>query len=254
MNQCHCGSNYFDDARYWSVLPVHNDLQDESRSAFHVVYVSCCPNCRGPIIKADYADRDYLVRRFNTSHPAQISPQHFLITDLIERARQIYPLPRGSTRSEIDLLGVPEPISKDYRIALKVLDDPDTFPYANVLARRSLETSLEKYRKRGERAGLNILIDRLLADTENGLSKPLLASLDAIRKLGDMEAHHFLNSDGEVVEVTKQETAWNISILERFLQDWYVRPAEDAAFRDSLEGKLSTLANADNRPLKQPPG
>ncbi len=253
MNKCNCGSNYFDDAKYWSVLPVHNGLQDENRSAFHVVYVSCCPNCRGPIIKADYADLNYLVRSFHTWSPAHISPKSFLITDLIARSRQIYPPSSVSTRSEIDLLGVPELISRDYRIALKVLDDPETYPYANVLARRSLETSLEKYRKGGERVGLGTLIDRLLADTESGLSKPLLDSLDAIRKLGDMEAHHFLNGDGEIVEVTKQETAWNISILERFLQDWYVRPAEDAAFRDGLEGKLSSLTNADNRPLKQPP-
>lgn len=254
MDQCSCGSNYFKDARFWHVLPLHNELQDANRSAFHVVYVLCCPNCRGLIIRVDYADRDYLVRSFNTDNRGRMSGQDFLVTDLIERARQVYPPPSGPTRSEINLLGVPEHISRDYRTALKVLDDPETYPYANVLARRSLETSLEKYRKDGERAGLGTLIDRLLSDAENGLSRPLLDSLDAIRKLGDMEAHHFLNADGEIVEVTRQETAWNISILERFLQDWYVRPAQDAAFRDSLEGKLSTLANADNRPLKQPPG
>ncbi len=61
------------------------------------------------------------------------------------------------------------------------------------------------------------------------------------------------DADGEVAEVTRQQTSWNISILERFLQDWYVRPAEDRAFRAEIDEKLSALVNANNRPLKSPP-
>ena len=224
-----------------------------ARSAYEVVYASLCPGCSGLIVKTKRVSES--LHRVDWSHngAGSLLPEAFLDTDHIEEAIQIHPISQRPTRPEIHLDGVPDAICADYRIALKVLDDPDVFPYANVLARRSMETALDKYRREGERIGLSTLVDRLHADQQNGLSKPLLENLDAIRKLGDMEAHRFFNSDGELVEVTQQQTSWNVSIWERFLQDWYVRPAEDAAFHADLDEQLSRLSNADNRPLKTPP-
>ena len=199
--QCICGIRYSDNSDQWLELELDNCI----------VFVAECPDCDEPGVKVA---RD--------GHG-------------LKSARTIYPL--GIGKKPISLVGVPEEIAVNYMKALRALPT-EFFSAAAILARKSLETSLaEKYGSgKGER--LNSLIDELLADKDAPISPGVRQNIDAVRQLGNMEAHEFdVLSTGQV--------EWGVTIWERFMNDWYVQPLEDQTNRDALA--------LVNRQVKQPP-
>ena len=147
-------------------------------------------------------------------------------TKNVKNATRIYPRLSTPERREIALDGVPENDCSDYRKALIALDNPDLYELANILARRSLESTL---RTKYEGKTLSNLIDALLQDKENGLSRQLLENIDAIRNLGNMGAHEIADTNQATLRADKEQTSWNVTVWERLLDEWYVRPAQDAA-------------------------
>ena len=144
----------------------------------------------------------------------------------VKTAIRIYPLLKTPERKEIALDGVPESHCSDYRKALIALDHPDLHKFANILARRSLEAILRtKYNGRT----LANLIDTMMKDKESGLSRGLLENIDAIRHLGNIGAHDVPGNTDEPLRADKEQTSWIITVWERLLEEWIVRPAQDAA-------------------------
>ena len=100
-----------------------------------------------------------------------------------------------------------------------------------------LTKTAEKYgSERRER--LDTLIYELLADRDAAVSPGVRQNIDAVRQLGNMEAHEF-----DALSLAQVE--WGVTIWERFMSDWYVQPLEDETHRDALA--------AANRQVKQPP-
>ena len=125
-----------------------------------------------------------------------------------ESAVTIYPV--GPTRDPIKLVGVPEELVANYKKAL-----------------RALRASLVERYGSGGRERLDTLIDKLLEDRGAAVSPGVRQNIDAVRQLGNMEAHEFDALSPEQVE-------WGVTIWERFMSDWYVQPLEDEAHRDAL--------------------
>ena len=139
--------------------------------------------------------------------------------------------------------GVPENDCSDYRKALIALDHPDLYEFANILARRSLESTL---RTQYEGRTLSNLIDALLQDKESGLSHRLLKNIDGIRNLGNIGAHETSDPNQATLRADKEQTSWNVTVWERLLEEWYVRPTQDAA-------QVSRLQDAGLK-VRQPKG
>lgn len=212
--ECTCGITYPDTRLLWKyiTITVPHPLFDEDHHC--LLFYAVCPECSEIGIKLNTGPRwadDY-------------DPDPF--TENVKGANRIHPVSKTPERKEIDLDGVPEGHCGDYRKALIALDHPDLYEFANIVARRSLESILrEKYKGRT----LSDLIDELQKDGGNGLSRGLLGNIDAIRNLGNMGAHEVLDNDDGLLRADKEQTAWNITVWERFLDEWYVRPAQDVA-------------------------
>ena len=199
--KCVCGISYSDNLDVW----------DEIELVTAAVLVAECPDCHEPGIKLARDNHDK------------------------ESAVTVYPV--GPTRDPIKLVGVPEELAANYMKALRALPT-EFYSVAAILARKSLEASLvEMYGSRG-RERLDMLIDKLLEDRGAAVSPGVRQNIDAVRQLGNMEAHEF-----DALSLAQVE--WGVTIWERFMSDWYVQPLEDEAHRDALA--------AANRQVKQPP-
>ena len=220
--ECTCGITYPDDGKIWSEVhisvpvPYPHDGEDNVCSLFYAV----CPECSEIGLKLNHAPK---------------FSDHYWLDPFVENVKNaihIYPHLTTPERREIPLDGVPESDCSDYRKALIALDNPDLYEFANIVARRSLERILRtNYTGRT----LSDLIDQLLKDQDNGLSRGLLINIDAIRNLGNMGAHDIEDDEHEVLRADKDQTQWNMTVWERVLEEWYVRPAQDAAQLSKLQ-------------------
>ena len=239
--ECACGIHYADDPTYWEGL-LHDNGPMNLMTRCTAVYVATCPNCATPGIKIFHFP-EYQVGGLDPDRP-----HTFISAGKIQAAHTVYPPISRSDRAAIPLDGVPAPIQDAYRKALTALDSPILYEYAVILARRSLEISLRQMGYSGH--ALANRIDSLLADQGNGFPKRLLENIDAIRNLGNIEAHEITADDDNPLAVTRAEADWCISIWERFLTHCYVEPAQDDVFQQRLNDELQS---AGRPPLKHPP-
>ena len=212
--ECVCGITYPDNRTTWREVDIQVPYPHYGDDHFCFLFYAICPKCSEIAVKLNYAPE--------FSSDFNLDP----FTDNVENATRIHPLLKTPERKEIALDGVPESHCSDYRKALIALDHPDLHEFANILARRSLETIL-RIEYKGKT--LSDLIDALLNDKENGLSPRLLRNIDAIRHLGNIGAHDIAGNTDEPLRADKEQTSWNITVWERLLEEWFVRPAQDAA-------------------------
>ena len=219
--KCSCGSSYSDNDEQWQFI----DVEPSRTSGYlpsHRVFAAACPDCGTVGIKCFWGNRDQGLMGAN-----------------VTSASHIWPRISGTSRAPVDLEGVPERIAADYRKAIEALDSASLYGYANVLVRRSLEATLEQsgYAKEGkERPRLAELIAALEARPE-GTPKGILDNLDAIRILGNLDAHLWDDEHGQPIEPSLEETSWNVTLFERFITHFFVEPAQDKRMRDSLPNR-----------------
>ena len=79
-----------------------------------------------------------------------------------------------------------------------------------------------------------------------GLSHRLLKNIDGIRNLGNIGAHETSDPNQATLRADKEQTSWNVTVWERLLEEWYVRPTQDAA-------QVSRLQDAGLK-VRQPKG
>ena len=207
--ECACGIAYPETRVIWKDVGINDNVSNSS------LFYAVCPECLEIGIKINrecrYSDENETSDYF---------------TENLRNATRIHPRLSTRERREMALDGVPENDRSDYRKALIALDHPDLYEFANILARRSLESTLStKY----EGPNLWNLIDALLQDKESGLSRGLLQNIDAIRHLGIMAAHEIPDTNQATLRADKKQTSWNVTVWERLLEEWYVRPTQDAA-------------------------
>ena len=224
--ECACGIAYPDTRLIWKHVGINDNVSNSS------LFYAVCPECLEIGIKINrecrYSDENETSDYF---------------TENLRNATRIHPQLRTPERREIALDGVPENDCSDYRKALIALDHPDLYEFANILARRSLESTL---RTQYEGRTLSNLIDALLQDKESGLSHRLLKNIDGIRNLGNIGAHETSDPNQATLRADKEQTSWNVTVWERLLEEWYVRPTQDAA-------QVSRLQDAGLK-VRQPKG
>ena len=219
--KCSCGTSYADSDEQWQSIDVLPSKTDAGFQMYRV-YAAACPDCGIAGIKYYPGDGHYGLRYAN-----------------VTSAFHVWPKLSGASRAPLDLEGVPERIASDYRKAIEALDSASLYGYANVLVRRSLEATLEQsgYAKVGKgRPRLVELIGALEARPD-GTPKGILDNLDAIRKLGNYDAHLWDDEHGQPIEPSLEETSWNVTLFERFITHFFVEPAQDKKMRDSLPNR-----------------
>ena len=205
--ECACGIAYPDTQLIWKGVAINDNVSNSS------LFYAVCPECLEIGIKINRECMDS-------------NEENDYFTEDLRNATRIHPQLRTPERRQIALDGVPENDCSDYRKALIALDHPDLYEFANILARRSLESTL---RTQYEGRTLSNLIDALLQDKESGLSHRLLKNIDGIRNLGNIGAHETSDPNQATLRADKEQTSWNVTVWERLLEEWYVRPTQDAA-------------------------
>ena len=218
---CSCGISYSDNDEQWQNIDVDPSRTDIDFPRYRV-FAATCPDCGTVGIKCYSGD-----------------PYRGLTYATVTSASHIWPNLAGSSRAPVDLEGVPDRIASDYKKTIEALDSLSLYGYANVLVRRSLEATLERsgYAKAGkDKPRLVELIAALEARPE-GTPKGILDNLDAIRKLGNYDAHLWDDEHGQPIEPSLEETSWNVTLFERFITHFFVEPAQDKRIRDSLPNR-----------------
>ena len=217
--ECICGITYPDTRGIWKGVTIKTNDPDEIEHLCYLFY-AVCPECLEIGVKLNYEP--------GTSNNGILD----YFTENLKDATRLSPPLRTSERREIALDGVPENDCSDYRKALIAMDHPDLYEFANILARRSLESTL---RTKYEGRTLSNLIDALLQDKESGLSRGLRENIDAIRNFGNMGAHEISDTNQATLRADTLQTSWNVTVWERLLEEWYARPAQDAAQLSRLQ-------------------
>jgi len=138
---------------------------------------------------------------------------------------------------------VPESIAKDYSAACRVL--PESAEASAALSRRCLQNLLvEKagVKKRDLAPQIQEVIDAGI------LPREVAEDLDVVRTIGNFGAHPIKSqTTGQIVEVEDGEAEWNLSILEKLFEFFYVQAKKRQQRRAALNEKLK---DAGKPPLK----
>lgn len=136
---------------------------------------------------------------------------------------------------------VPPHIAADYKEAALVLN---LSPKASAaLSRRCLQALLREVGSVNQCS-----LSKQIAEVMPNLPSWLAEDIDAIRNIGNFAAHPIKDQNsGQIVDVEPGEAEWNLEVLDRLFDFYYVQPALSKQRRDALDAKL---AAADKPPMK----
>lgn len=220
--QCgHCGADYHPETKEY---PLGGDAEER----LWRILLETCPRCRKFNLRLEWG------------LPHQQAPHAM---SHVKGARVIHPR-AGMIRKRAPV-DVPKPIAEDYNEACEVL--ADSAKASAALSRRCLQTILREH-ARVKAQDLSKEIDEVLASKQ--LPTYLANDIDAIRHYGNFAAHPIKStSSGEIVPVEPGEAEWQLDLIERLFDFYFVGPAESKRKRDALNAKL---ADAKKPPMKTP--
>jgi hypothetical protein len=148
--------------------------------------------------------------------------------------RKTFPAyPRITGRSPVPP-EVPEEITEAFEEACLVLSDSPKASAA--LSRRCLQNLLREAAGATQK-DLAKQIDYVLAHGD--LGSRLKKNLDAVREVGNFAAHPIKSENtGQIVPVEPAEAEWNLDVLERLFDYYYVQPLVDEQMRSQTNVKL----------------
>ena len=229
--KCDCGISYSDHGDQWRSLYVTQGIHDKPG---YLVFAGFCPEC------------DHIGIKLSSVRPG-LSHIEALKQYGAWEATPIFPPETEWAREPIDTQGVPDYLRSTYRKALLATADSELYGYASILARRAIESALKEQGFTGR--DLSQLIDKF-QQTPTGVPRGILDHIDAIRNLGNWDAHETADKKGGWLEPSRTQCAWAVTLLERFLDHFYVQPAIDKAhFAEVNDASTS----AGKPPLRQPP-
>jgi hypothetical protein len=188
------------------------------------VYSNTCPSCHRWIIYSKViGGPDKLGGR-----PGGISKEE------LEKHHDIFMIyPRNKKPKQLSKDDIPEDYIKDYEEAYAVVTDSPKASAA--LSRRLLEKLLDD-------RGFNqkYLIDKIDAVIKSKTLPSYLAnSVDAVRNIGNFAAHTLKSTaTGQIQDVEPGEAEWNLHVLERLLDFYFVQPKDEKRRLDALNKKL----------------
>ena len=133
---------------------------------------------------------------------------------------------------------VPGGIRKDYEEAVIVLADSEKASAA--LSRRCLQALLRDV------AGIDKRnLSHQIEDVLPTLPGYLQTQLDAVRNIGNFAAHPTKSSaTGEIIEVELGEAEWNLDVLERLFEFYFVQPKITQEKKEALNKKLAAAGKS----------
>jgi hypothetical protein len=208
------------------------------------VYSNTCPSCHRWIIYSKFiGGPDKLGGR-----PASLS------TEELEKHHDIFMIyPRNKKPRQLSKDNIPDHFIKDYEEASAVLIDSAKASAA--LSRRLLEKLLDN---RGFKQ--KYLSDKIESAINSNTLPPYLASsIDVVRNVGNFAAHTIKSTaTDQIQDVEPGEAEWNLHVLERLLDFYFVQPADDKRRLDALNKKLvesgrSPVKTSGLEPSSNPP-
>lgn len=219
----HCLENFFVGWNYVSFSPGEQHLADES--GFWDLRWCRCPNCLKIVIQL-----------------GKLEKKHSGLKDDRDQYEWVLVKPKAISRAPLPPQ-VPPEFANDYKEAcLTIADSPKA---GAALSRRCLQSLLT------EKAGTKKknLADQIqeVIDSKK-LPSYLSGALDAVRNIGNFAAHPMKSeSTREIVEVEPGEAEWNLDILERLFDFYFVQPEILRKKREKLNQKLK---GAGKPPMK----
>lgn len=206
---------------------------DKDAEAHWVVSRVQCPTCNRFVLqlragKAGYYPNSSTMASFATSLSKLIRPE-------VELPHSI---PQGT----------PKHIAQDYIEATIVRNYSPNASAA--LSRRCLQSILRDVASKQisdfKPGNLADEIERVI--NSNTLPPYLSLEIDAVRNIGNFAAHPEKSATtGLIIDVEPDESEWNLGIVDRLLQFYFVESAESAKRRAALNEKLQ---GAGKRPMK----
>jgi hypothetical protein len=137
---------------------------------------------------------------------------------------------------------VPKHIASDYREAAAIVH---LSPKASAaLSRRCLQAILLEAGGASQH-DLSKQIDAILPTLPSDIAQ----SVDTLRIIGNFAAHPIKDkSSGQIIEVEPGEAEWNLDVLDKLFDFYYVRPQVSKHWRDMSNAKLVA---AGRHPMKQ---
>ena len=208
----HCGDTF----NHSPNLYVINQKQHDKKGCWTVKNF-LCPTCNNIIIflicnKYDAFDRE------------KIGEEKFLV------------YPKGVNRPPLpqEVKDANKSVAEDYMEACLVLSDSEKA--SATLSRRCLQNLLREIAK-VKPSNLESEIQEIIDN--KSLPSYLSESLDAVRVIGNFAAHPIKSkSTGEIVPVEKGEAEWQLDVLERLFDFYFVQPNIINQKRNNLNKKL----------------
>ena len=132
---------------------------------------------------------------------------------------------------------IPPKFTEDYKEACLVLSDSPKASAA--LSRRCLQNLLREKAKT-KKENLSDQIQEVIDSKK--LPSYLSEGIDAVRNIGNFAAHPIKSkSTGEIVEVEPGEAEWNLDILERLFDFYFIQPEILKKKKENLNQKLEDV-------------
>lgn len=220
MDCPHCGKAFHDQ---WNGTQIKDaGANDPTR---WLARVTVCPACWNPTIRL------VIIKLPPNAQPV-------VVEDFVTYPKGIF---RRPTPKE-----VPEVIREDYEEACAVLSISAKASAA--LSRRCLQAILRE--KGYAQRDLAVQIDALLNETDpsKAISLGLRETVDAIRNFGNFSAHPVTDQTTlQILPVEPGEAEWCLDILDEMFDHYYVRPAQAAARKASLNAKLAAAGKPPSK-------
>ena len=221
----HCLEGFFEEWFYLSTPDDEDYIEDENNGTWGIRFCKC-PNCKKIIIQLGKGKLEH------DEHGLPVSIWNYWLlvqSKAISRA----PLPPE----------VPPKFANDYKEACLTI--ADSAKASAALSRRCLQNLLTEKARTTKKN----LVDQILEVIDSKqLPAYLSKALDAVRNIGNFAAHPIKSkATGEIVEVEPGEAEWNLDILERLFDFYFVQPQILRNKREKLNQKLK---GAGKPPMK----
>lgn len=154
--------------------------------------------------------------------------------------------PRTAKRP-IDPL-IPDDIKRDYNEAAGILDVSPRM--SAVLSGRILADVLERYARLTD-FSLAKRINQFIADTTH--PRPLRENLHYLREIRDFSAHSQTDDQMQIIDVSREEAAWTLDVIDRLLDYLVLTPERDRRIRQTWDKKLESAERKPIQPLPDDP-
>lgn len=196
-----------------------NIIKISSPNDYLKFYAVACPNCGKIVLSLEAHPKEGLSR-------------------LLEwESHIIWPLSHNRAVPE----EVPPHIAADYKEGVTVLNLSAKASAA--LSRRCLQSILREAGNAKQR-----YLSEQIEAVKTDLPSYIAQDLDAVRHIGNFAAHPIKDkSSGEIVDVEPGEAEWNLEVLDRLFDFYYMQPALQKKRQDELNEKLEA---AGKPPMK----